>query len=407
MPIFKFQGRNNEGQLLAGERTAQSAEGLTEQLFKEGITPFQVTEKVERESIRKKFSKMFESKKIPNNEISLFTRQIYTLNKAGVPISSAIKHLSKTSRSARFSQVLLDVSESLESGKDLAQAMEEYPDIFTPLIVAMVRIGQNTGQLDNAFLRLTQYLEMEGSTIKRVKGAIRYPIFVMTAIVLGIIIINIFVIPAFAKVYAKANIELPKLTTMLISMSNFVLANWVWILSVIGIGVFLLLRYLRTPIGKYKWHKLQFQLPVIGILIKRMTLLRFSETFSIIVNSGIPINEGLNLVAQAINNMYARDEINHMQDAIQRGSSIYQAAMSCGLFTTLELQMLAISEETGELGAMMSEIARYYQREVEYDLKRLTDVMEPILLISIAIMVLLLALAVYMPIWNMVKLVHK
>jgi MSHA biogenesis protein MshG len=146
---------------------------------------------------------------------------------------------------------------------------------------------------------------------------------------------------------------------------------------------------------------------VIGILIKRMTLLRFSETFSIIVNSGIPINEGLNLVAQAINNMYARDEINHMQDAIQRGSSIYQAAMSCGLFTTLELQMLAISEETGELGAMMSEIARYYQREVEYDLKRLTDVMEPILLISIAIMVLLLALAVYMPIWNMVKLVHK
>lgn len=407
MPIFKFQGRNVEGQLIKGERSAQSVDGVTEQLFKDGITPIQVTEKKERENILQKFSKMFEAKKIPNNEIALFTRQIYTLNKAGVPISNSIKHLSKTSRSVRFSQILLNVSESLESGKDLAQAMEEYPDVFSPLVVAMVRIGQNTGQLDNAFLRLTQYLEMEGSTIKRVKAAIRYPIFVMSAIVLGIIIINIFVIPAFARVYAKADIELPKLTTILIAMSDFILANWIYIVSAIGIGIFLLIRYVRTTTGRYKWHKLQFNLPVIGVLIKRMTLLRFSETFSIIVNSGIPINEGLNLVAQAINNRYARDEINHMQDSIQRGSNIYQAASTCGLFTTLELQMLAISEETGELGTMMSEIARYYQREVEYDLKRLTDVMEPILLISIAIMVLLLALAVYMPIWNMVKLVHN
>lgn len=407
MPTFKFQGRNMEGQLISGERSAQSADGLTEQLFKEGISPIRIDIKKERKSLNDRFKEMFEKKRVPNTELALFTRQIYTLNKAGVPISSAIKHLSKTSRSVRFSEVLLGVSESLESGKDLAQAMEDYPDIFTPLIIAMVRIGQNTGQLDNAFLRLTQYLEMEGGTIKRVKAAIRYPIFVLTSIVIGVIIINIFVIPAFAKVYSKASIPLPKLTQILISISDFTLEYWYTIVGILVVIAFSIRRYINTETGRYKWHKLQLNLPIIGNLIKRMVLLRFAETFAIIVNSGIPINEGLHLVAQAINNRYARQEINNMQDAIQRGSSIYQAATACGLFTTLELQMLAISEETGELGAMMAEIALYYQREVEYDLKNLTDAMEPILLVSIAVMVLLLALAVYMPIWNMVKLVHK
>jgi MSHA biogenesis protein MshG len=138
-----------------------------------------------------------------------------------------------------------------------------------------------------------------------------------------------------------------------------------------------------------------------------MVLLRFSQTFTIIVNSGIPINEGLSLVAQSINNQYAREEIMAMKNAIQRGSSILQAASLCNLFTSLELQMLSISEQTGELGAMLNEIALYYQREVEYDLKHLTDIIEPLLLSGVALMVLFLALAVYMPIWNMVKLVHK
>jgi len=407
MPTFKFQGRDATGKLITGERIAQSGENLSLQLLSEGITPTHITIKSDKESFSIKFKKFREKKRTNTTELALFTRQMYTLSKAGVPISSAIRHLARSARTLRFTEVLQGLAEKLEAGRNLSQSMEDYPDIFSPLIISMVRIGQNTGQLDNAFLRLTEYLELEGSTIKRVKAALRYPVFVMISIVVGVIIINIFVIPAFAKVYAKVGVPLPALTVMLIKVSDFILEYWILMAGIVFLIFFSIYRYLKTPIGRFKWHRLQLKLPVMGTLIKRMVLLRFSQTFSIIVNSGIPINEGLVLVAQAIDNRFAREEIENMQDAIQRGSSIYQAASNCQLFTNLELQMLSISEETGELGNMLNEIALYYQREVEYDLKHLTDVMEPLLLVAISIMVLMLALAVYMPIWNMVKFVNK
>jgi len=407
MPTFKYNGRDGSGDLVSGERLADSADSLSGQLFNEGITPIQITLQQEQRGLLQKLKILFEKKRVSTTELALFTRQMYTLNKAGVAISTAMKHLSKTSYSLRMSQVLMGISQRLESGQNLGTAMEQYPDVFSPLIIAMVQIGQNTGKLDNAFLRLTEYLELEGSTIKRVKTAIRYPIFVMSAIIIGIIIINIFVIPAFAKVYMRANIPLPWMTIILISISNFFVNYWIYLLIVTIILGIAVRQYLKSPQGKYKWHKYQLKIPIIGYLLQRMVLLRFSETFTIIVNSGIPINEGLTLVAQSISNQYAREEVIAMKNAIQRGSSIFQAASSCKLFTSLELQMLSISEQTGELGEMLNEIALYYQREVDYDLKHLTDIIEPILLSCVAVMVLFLALAVYMPIWNMVKLVHR
>lgn len=404
--MFKYAGRDHQGNLISGERAAESTDGLCNALFKEGITPIQINLYEEKKSSLFKFKKIFEKKSITNAELALFTRQMYTLNKAGVPISSAMKHLSTTSHSLRMKEVLLGISQKLEGGQNLAAAMEQYPDIFSPLIIAMVKIGQNTGQLDNAFLRLTEYLELEGGTVKRIKTAIRYPIIVIISIIIGMIIINIFVVPAFGKIYMRSNIPLPFMTRVLISFSNFLIAYWVYLFVLLCILLLSLRYYLRSPQGKYAWDKFQLKMPIIGNLLQRMILLRFAETFTIVVNSGVPINEGLDLVSQSISNQFAREEILNMKNALQRGSSILQAATMCKLFTSLELQMLSISEQTGELGAMFHEIALYYQREVDYDLKHLTDLIEPILLGGVAIMVLFLALAVYMPIWSMVKLVH-
>jgi len=407
MPIFEFSARDKAGKLVSGERAAQSAEGVSMQLMREGFIPINIHLKREKHRLWISLKELFQSKVITNSELALFTRQMYTLNKAGVPVSNAVKHLAKTSRSVRLTDVLLGVAESLESGKNLSDSMKSYPDVFLPMIIAMVQIGQNTGQLDSAFLRITQYLEMEGTAIKRIKTALRYPIFVFVTIIIGILIINFFVIPEFAKIYAKMGIELPRMTLILIGISNFVKRYLLLVLIFFGLGGYFLYRYLKTPEGKYRCHKYQIKMPVIGNLIKRIILLRFAETFAIVVNSGIPVSEGLGLVANSINNTYAYREILNMQDAIQRGSSIFQAAKMCALFSSLELQMLAISEETGELGAMLNEISLYYQREVEYDIKRLIDLMEPILLACVSGMVLLLALAVYMPMWGMVKLVHR
>lgn len=407
MPIFQYNGRDQKGNFVSGEHLSESAGSLSEQLFSEGITPVHIRLKEERVNVLNKLKMYFEKKQITNSELSMFTRQMYTLNKAGIIASSALKYLSKTSRNLYFSQILLSISQMLESGQSLSSAMERYPNLFSPLMIAMVRIGQSTGKLDNAFLRLTEYLELEESTIKRVKTAIRYPIFVISAIIIGIIIINIFVIPAFSKVYMRSNLPLPWVTSVLIGVSNFFVANWIYLLSLIVIVGIALRQYLKSPEGKYRWHKYQLKMPIVGSLLHRIILLRFSETFALVVNAAIPINEGLTLVAESVNNQYAREEIITMRNAIQRGSGIFQAATSCKLFTGLELQMLAISEETGRLGEMLSEIGYYYRREVDYDLKHLIDIVEPLLLLGIAAMVLFLALAVYMPIWNMVKLVHR
>lgn len=407
MPTFKYQGRDATGKLVSGESTALSADTLSASLIKENVFPIKITEKTEKISSWAKLSLAFEGRKVTNSDLSLFTRQMYTLLKSGVPIMNAVKHLAENARSLRLAQVLKSVTEDLAAGRSLGLAMQQHPDVFSSLVVGMVKVGESTGHLNDVFLHLTSYLELEDSTIKRAKSAIRYPAFVVAAIVIGIIIINIFVIPIFAKVYVRANIPLPKMTIMLIKISTFCTTYWPAILGLIVVVYIGFRYYLKTPNGRLSWDTFQLRLPILGMLLKRIILLRFAQTFAIVANSGIPIVEGLGLVAQSINNAYARQEVMAMQDAIQHGNSILQAARVCKLFTSIELQMLGVAEETGELGAMLNEIAFYYQREVDYDLKKLTDLIEPILLIAISIMVLLMALAVYLPIWNMVKLAHQ
>ncbi len=406
MPIFTYQGRDASGKLVSGESMASSADNLSASLIKENIVPITITLKKNENPFWKKSIRFFEGKKVKNTDLSLFTRQMYTLLKSGVPILSAVNHLAANARSEVLARALHSVAEELQSGRSLGVAMQQYPDVFSQLMVGMVMVGENTGHLNDVFLHLTSYFELEDSTIKRAKSAIRYPIFVIAAIIVGVIIINIFVIPVFAKVYARAHVQLPTMTVWLIAISNFFAAHWLIVLLLLFFCIIALKYYVNTPNGKLLWHTYQLRLPVIGNLLKRLTLLRFAQTFAIVANSGIPIVQGLTLVAQSITNVYARQEVMAMQEAIQRGNNILQAAQVCKLFTPIELQMLGVAEETGELGAMLNEIAYYYQREVDYDLKKLTDLIEPILLIAISIMVLLMALAVYLPIWNMVKLAH-
>ena len=243
--------------------------------------------------------------------------------------------------------------------------------------------------------------------MKRLKGATRYPMFVLTAIVVAIILVNIFVIPTFANVFQRANVPLPAMTVFLINMSAFMRLYWLPLLLLICLAISTFYYYIKkTPQGQLSWGHYKMHMPVLGQIVKRIVLLRFAQTFSVVVNAGISMVEGLTLVADAIGNPYARREVLLMQDAIQRGKTLTQAATGSDLFTSLELQMLAVSEETGELGTMLEQIAIFYQREVDYDLKRLNDIIEPLLTVALAVMVLMLAFAVYLPIWNMVKLVH-
>jgi MSHA biogenesis protein MshG len=406
MPIYAYKGRDTTGKAVSGTRDAENENALGIQLLKDGITPIQITTQSERRDYFHQFKDWLERSRITGDELSMFVRQMYVLTRTGVPITSGVRQLSANTRSHYMKNVLQGLAAHLESGQDLAVSMQYYPDVFNPLMISMIRVGQNSGHLDDAFLQLNQYLDLEGGTAKRIKSAVRYPIFVMIAIVLAVIIVDIFVIPTFAKMFARANIELPLLTTILINISNFLINNWIMLSVGLIAIVFSTYKYFKTPKGRLKWDEYILKLPIIGNILRRIILLRFAQTFTITTNAGIPIVEGLSLVEQAIDNTYAQQEIHAMRDALQRGTSLTKAAYNCHFFTPLEFQMLAVSEETGELGPMLEHIAKFYQREVEYDLKKLSDIIEPVLIVGLSIMVLMLAFAVYLPIWNMVKLAH-
>lgn len=406
MPIFEYQGRYADGRLTNGRRMAQSAESLNTQLQKDGLTPIHIVPVSESKNYFKKMIAALQNRPVTVDELSIFARQMHILLKTGVTVTHALKQLAENSRSKQLSHALYSIIESLESGQDLAQTMQGYPEIFTPVMISMVRVGQSTGHLDEAFLRLNQYLELEANTLKRVKTVLRYPAIVLSAIVFAIIMINVFVVPTFATVFSQAHVELPAMTRVLIATSNFMREYWLLLFILLCLGAVWIIYYLKSTQGRLAWDRFQLRIPVIGNILKRIILLRFAQSFAVTVNSGISVLEGIKLVAEDTQNQFAKQEIYSLSESIQRGKNLTQAALDTTLFTSLELQMLSVSEETGELGAMMEQIAAFYRREVDYDLKRLNDLIEPALIVILSLLILMLAFAVYLPIWDMVKLVH-
>ena len=229
----------------------------------------------------------------------------------------------------------------------------------------------------------------------------RYPFFVLLALIGAIIIVNIYVVPTFANMFKNIGHQLPLPTRMLLASSNAFIHHWGKMLVVTLAIVFGIGHYLRTPNGELAFHRILLHVPIFGSMIRGTTLLKFSQTFGMTLDSGIPLIEGIELTAQATPNVYARLKILSMRESIERGNSVTQAATKTGLFNSLELQMLSVSEETGELSNMLGQISDHYKAEVEYDLKQLSGMIEPLLIVLLSVVVLFLALAIYLPVWDM------
>jgi MSHA biogenesis protein MshG len=306
-----------------------------------------------------------------------------------------------------FGRVVKDLRESLDAGRELSAAMRRHPAVFTAFYINMVRVGEMTGRLEEIFLRLFDYLEFDRDMRQRISSALRYPIFVVVAMVVAIGVINVFVIPAFAKVYAGFHAELPMMTRILIATSNFTIQYWPLVLALLGGAVVSFRIYIGTPIGRYNWDKVKMKIPIAGKIILKGTLARFARSFALSSRSGVPIVQSLNVIAQTVNNAYISSRVEQMRDGVERGESILRTAVAAGVFTPVVLQMVAVGEETGELDDLMDEIADMYEREVDYELKTLSAQIEPILIVMLGIMVLILALGVFLPIWDLGQVALK
>jgi len=401
VPFFAYKARNARGELLQGVLEGADSNGIADQLFNTGVTPIQIvqTEKP-GEGIENWLDRLTE-KKVQPMDVQLFSRQLYTLLKAGVPIMRGLTGLQESAINKSFGKVIKDMRDSLDAGRELSAAMRRHPTVFSAFYINMVRVGELTGRLEEVFLRLFDYLEFDREMKARISAALRYPIFVVVAMVVAIGIINVFVIPAFAKVYAGFNAELPLMTRILIKSSDITIHYW-WAVLVVIIAAIVASRvYVGTVAGRYNWDKQKLRIPIAGKIILKGTLARFARGFALSSKSGVPIVQGLTVIAQTVNNAYIASRVEQMRDGVERGESILRTAVTTGVFTPVVLQMVAVGEETGELDDLMDEVADMYEREVDYELKTLSAQIEPILIIMLGILVLILALGVFLPIWDL------
>ena len=402
MAYFSYKGRNTSGELVQGVVEGADSAAVATQLFATGVTPVEIGETQRRqagESIG--FVQRLTQRPVTHEDLLLFSRQMYTLLKAGVPIMRALAGLQESTGNPTFGRVLQKIRENLDSGRPLSAALQRQDGVFSPFYVAMVYVGETTGMLEEIFLRLFNHLEFQEFMRGQVKSALRYPSFVLVAMAIATVIINLFVIPAFAKVYKGFNAELPLVTKLLIGFSEFMILSWPFLLTALVVAAFAFRSYTRTKAGKYAWDRLKLRIPIAGKIILKATLARFSRSFALSMRSGVPVVQGLTLVAQTVENSFVAERVESMREGVERGESVLRTAINADVFTPVVLQMVMVGEESGALDDMMQEIADMYQREVEYELKTLGAQVEPILILCLGALVLILALGVFLPIWDL------
>lgn len=407
MAFFAWKGRDTAGRLVEGVLEGASAGGVADLLLGRGVTPVSI------EETRRKAKSgdgglvgLFGSR-VQHVDILLFSRQLYTLLKSGVPIMRALGGLQESAGNPAMREVIRDVRESLEAGRELSVSLARHPKVFSAFYVSMVRVGEATGLLDEIFLRLFEHLEFERYMREQVKSALRYPMFVVIAMAVAIVVVNIFVIPAFAKVFEGFGAQLPLMTRVLLAFSNFMVAWWpAMLLGLIGAVVAFKL-WVNTTAGRMQWESIALRIPIAGKIVRKAAMARFARSFALGTRSGVPVMQALSNSSQTVDNTYISSKIEVMRDTVERGESVLRAAIASGFFSPVVLQMIAVGEESGALDDMMEEVGQMYQGEVEYELKTLGQQIEPILIVCLGALVLVLALGIFLPMWDLGKVALK
>jgi len=403
---FAYKGRDSGGKLIEGVLEAASSGGVADMLLGRGITPVSIQEtKAAKAAVAVDWS-LFKPR-VQHIDILLFSRQLHTLLKSGVPIMRALSGLQESATNPAMKEVIRDVRESLEAGRELSVSLARHPKVFNPFYISMVRVGEATGLLDEIFLRLFEHMEFERFMREQVKSALRYPMFVVLAMAVAIVVVNLFVIPAFAKVFEGFGAELPLMTRLLLGFSNFMVRWWPVMLGGLVIAVLAFRSWIGTAAGRMKWESIALRFPIAGKIVRKAAMARFARSFALGMRSGVPVMQALTNSSQTVDNSFIAAKIEGMRDTVERGESVLRAAIASGFFTPVVLQMVAVGEESGALDDMLEEVGQMYQREVEYELKTLGQQIEPILIVSLGVLVMILALGIFLPMWDLGKVAIK
>ncbi len=403
MAIFDYLGRDSNGMMQKGQVDALSLDDAKKKISAKQINIISLAKAGGAGGFDLNLNISFGKKTISRQDLQLFCRQMQTLIAAGIPILQGIQQLSEATVNPGFKDALNDIGLKLKSGDTLSDAMARYPNYFSRLFINVVKVGERSGNLDSAFSELHKYIELENSSMKRVSSAIRYPIIVIISIILAILLLSTVVVPQFAKMFASFKTELPLPTIILLKTSYVIINYWyMFILAVVGFIIMMKL-VLANPTGHYNFDKFVTKIPIIGKIIYKVLLARFCRLMSLLSGSAIPILDAINLTARSVNNFFVERHLLIIKDKVEQGSTLSAAMKSEKIFPILMMQMIEIGEETGNLEHMLGEVANFYEKEADFELDKLGEAIEPILLIVVGILVLMLALGVFLPMWDMVS----
>ena len=401
MDTYQYKGRNKHGEIQQGTIESPSPQAVAQWLMDTGIAPISINSQEPTRTDPAWFTRLMGEDKVTPVDLLLFTRQMGNLVRAGMPMMESIEGIQKSTGNKALARVLQAVRVDLDKGSQLSTALAHHPKVFDEYYVAMVRVGEESGRLEESFQSLFQQIEFDRNMRKKIKSALRYPSFVMMAIGVAMVVHMLFVIPVFAKTYASMHVELPLLTRVLMATSDFAIRFWWLVITVAGVLYYLFHFYTHLPQGKYAWDKFKLTLPIIGKILVKATVARFCRSFAIAGKSGVPIVQAFLLVSRGVDNAYYEDRILQMRRGVERGETLSRVARTAGIFTPIELQMIAVGESTGDVDSMVEQIALMYQEDVEYDVSKLSESIEPLLLAMMGVLVGILLLGIFMPLWDL------
>jgi type IV pilus assembly protein PilC len=396
MPTFAYTARSLNGELKSSTLEAPSRVDVVAQLRRQRLIVVKIDEEKKRER----------QGSVKTKDNVILTRQFSTMINAGLPLVQALDILSKQSENKALQEVTRQVVYDVESGNTVADALAKHPKAFTELYTNMVAAGEAGGILDTILMRLATFLEKNDALVGKVKSAMVYPMVIMSVAAIAIVVLLIFVIPTFESMFASVNLALPLPTRVVIGLSNFLQSYW-WMCGLAGWGVVLLLKnYYKTPGGKLNIDKLMLKLPILGDVLRKSSVSRFTRTLGTLISSGVSILDGLEITAKTAGNRVIHDAIMESRASIAGGDTISAPLAKSEVFPPMVISMIAVGEQTGGLDEMLTKIADFYDTEVDTAVSGLLSLMEPVMIVVLGVVVGGMVVAMYLPIFDMINAVQ-
>ncbi len=399
MPTFRYKARDKSSRPISGEVNAENTNAVAKKLSDSGYIPVSI-EEVSVFSAQKIIEKF---NRVSLEEVNSFTRQLYALFKAGLPLLTILQAISAQTRNKYLKNAIAEITSDVRGGSKLSEALKKHSRIFGALYASMIAAAEASGSMVEVLARLNSLIDQEIDARQRIKSATRYPLIAFFVLCAGFTIIVTFVIPRFALVYSQFNAILPLPTRILIAIS--VLVNKYWYIALLGIigAIFAFLRFINTTQGRALWDNFKLKIPVFGPLVTMLIMSRFSRITAILMKSGVPILDVLDLSARTSGNVIISRAIQNIKESVNQGKGVSEPMKLSGLFPPIVVQMVAAGEQTGNVDELLLSVADYYDLESSYRIKNLSTYIEPILIFVLALMVLLMALAIFLPMWNLIK----